>query len=277
AVSRFADPRRTQRASGALAAAGLRRHRDRRPGRERPDPPGRGTRADPLGTAEPAGTPGRRQLRRPGPDPGAGTGRGAGTRAPGRPRADRPAPVRRPTEPGRAGREPADPAVRLGAQPHREAVRHRHRHHGAVQRPAHPAGRPVRLRRRQLAGRWRLPRSWPGTAPTVLTDLDQRIGADVAGAYQRALSVEEFLADHYSLVTDAPSGHAYPNLAFFLFGPRNAGGQRGTSEQFAASFAVLARMLGLPSRVVVGFQARPGTGTVRGRDALAWPEVLFSG
>ena len=117
----------------------------------------------------------------------------------------------------------------------------------------------------------------PGTPPTVLTDLAQQIGADVAGAYQRALSVEEFLADHYSLVTDAPSGHAYPNLAFFLFGPRNAGGQRGTSEQFAASFAVLARMLGLPSRVVVGFQARPGTGTVRGRDALAWPEILFSG
>jgi hypothetical protein len=36
-------------------------------------------------------------------------------------------------------------------------------------------------------------------------------------------------------------------------------------------------MLGLPSRVIVGFQARPGASTVRGKDALAWPEVLFSG
>jgi transglutaminase-like putative cysteine protease len=117
----------------------------------------------------------------------------------------------------------------------------------------------------------------PGTPPAALTDLAQQIGAGVAGAYQRAQSIEEFLADHYTLVNDAPSGHAYPNLTFFLFGPRNGGGQRGTSEQFAASFAVLARMLGLPSRVVVGFQARPGTGSVRGRDALAWPEILFSG
>jgi hypothetical protein len=117
----------------------------------------------------------------------------------------------------------------------------------------------------------------PGAPPSALTDLAQQIGADVAGSYQKAQSIEEFLADHYTLVNDAPSGHAYPNLQFFLFGPRNGGGQRGTSEQFAASFAVLARMLGLPSRVVVGFQARPGKGDVRGKDALAWPEVLFTG
>jgi hypothetical protein len=115
------------------------------------------------------------------------------------------------------------------------------------------------------------------TPPSTLTDLAQRLGADVAGSYQRALAVEAYLAEHYTLVSDAPSGHAYPNLAFFLFAPRNAGGQRGTSEQFAASFAVLARMLGLPTRVVVGFQARPGVSTVRGKDAFAWPEVLFTG
>jgi transglutaminase-like putative cysteine protease len=117
----------------------------------------------------------------------------------------------------------------------------------------------------------------PGTPPTALTDLAQQLGADVAGAYQKALGIEQFIADHYALVNDAASGHAYPNLTFFLFGPRNGGGQRGTSEQFAAAFAVLARMLGLPSRVVVGFQAHPGTGSVRGRDALAWPEILFTG
>jgi hypothetical protein len=117
-----------------------------------------------------------------------------------------------------------------------------------------------------------------GTAnpPTSLTELAQRLGAEVGSPYQKALAVEDYLAAHYTLVSDAPSGHAYPNLNFFLFAPRNAGGQRGTSEQFAASFAVLARMLGLPTRVVVGFQARPGASTVRGKDALAWPEVLFA-
>jgi transglutaminase-like putative cysteine protease len=115
----------------------------------------------------------------------------------------------------------------------------------------------------------------PGV-PTELERLAQQLAEGNAGAYQRASAIEQFLAGHYQLVADAPSGHAYPNLAFFLFGPREAGGQRGTSEQFAASFAVLARLLGLPSRVVVGFAVRAGSGPVRAADALAWPEVLFT-
>jgi hypothetical protein len=114
-------------------------------------------------------------------------------------------------------------------------------------------------------------------APDEMTKLATQLGADVAAPYQRAEAIASFLSDHYTLVTDAPSGHAYPNLNFFLFAARNLGGQRGTSEQFAASFAVLGRMLGLPTRVVVGFTARPGHSTVLGRDALAWPEVLFTG
>ena len=57
------------------------------------------------------------------------------------------------------------------------------------------------------------------------------------------------------------------------------GDQVGTSEQFATAFALLARRAGLPTRLVVGF--RPGdrqpdgTRVIRGRDALAWPEVYF--
>ncbi|HKT01785.1 MAG TPA: transglutaminase domain-containing protein, partial [Rugosimonospora sp.] len=113
--------------------------------------------------------------------------------------------------------------------------------------------------------------------PDGMARLAQQLGADTADPYQRAQALADFLSQHYQLVSDAPSGHAYPNLNFFLFGPRNAGGQRGTSEQFAAAFAVLARMLGLPSRVVVGFEAGPGHATVRGRDAFAWPELLFTG
>jgi hypothetical protein len=113
--------------------------------------------------------------------------------------------------------------------------------------------------------------------PPELERLAERLGEDSGSGYDRALAIEQFISTHYRLVADAPSGHAYPNLSFFLFGPRNGGGQRGTSEQFAASFAVLGRMMGLPTRVVVGFQLRPGTTRVRGADAFAWPEVLFTG
>jgi transglutaminase-like putative cysteine protease len=113
--------------------------------------------------------------------------------------------------------------------------------------------------------------------PEPMERLAKQLGADSGAPYQRALAIEQFLSEHYRMVADAPSGHAYPNLSFFLFGPRNGGGQRGTSEQFAAAYAVLARLLGLPARVVVGFRAPPGGGTVRAADALAWPEVLFDG
>jgi hypothetical protein len=113
--------------------------------------------------------------------------------------------------------------------------------------------------------------------PPEMERLAEKLSEDAGSAYDRALAVEEFISQHYRLVADAPSGHAYPNLGFFLFGPRNGGGQRGTSEQFAAAYAVLGRLMGLPTRVVVGFQLRQGTTRIRGADALAWPEVLFSG
>nr|WP_244454465.1 transglutaminase domain-containing protein [Micromonospora echinofusca] len=115
----------------------------------------------------------------------------------------------------------------------------------------------------------------PDGVPDALRRLAGQLAADNGAPYARAAAIEQFLAEHYRLVADAPSGHAYPNLNFFLFGPRNGGGQRGTSEQFAAAFAVLGRLTGLPTRVVVGFSPPAGDGPVRAADAYAWPEVLF--
>ncbi|UQU62892.1 DUF3488 and transglutaminase-like domain-containing protein [Couchioplanes caeruleus] len=111
--------------------------------------------------------------------------------------------------------------------------------------------------------------------PDSIQRLADQLADGNGAAYDRAAAIEEFLSEHYRQVPDAPSGHAYPNLSFFLFGPRGQGGQRGTSEQFAASFALLARLTGLPSRVVVGFDAPKAGGPVTAGDAVAWPEVLF--
>lgn len=116
----------------------------------------------------------------------------------------------------------------------------------------------------------------PDGVPEQLRRLAAQLAQENGAPYARAAAIEQWLAEHYRLVADAPSGHAYPNLAFFLFGPLGGGGQRGTSEQFAASFAVLGRLAGLPTRVVVGFAA-PDSGPVRAADAYAWPEVLFDG
>ena len=111
--------------------------------------------------------------------------------------------------------------------------------------------------------------------PQRLRELAEQLATDNGAPYARAVAIEDFLAEHYREVADAPSGHAYPNLEFFLFGGRDMGGQRGTSEQFAAAFAVLGRLAGLPTRVVVGFDSPTGDGPVRAGDAHAWPEVLF--
>ena len=116
----------------------------------------------------------------------------------------------------------------------------------------------------------------PDGAPEQLRRLAAQLAEANGAPYARADAIATFLAEHYRLTADAPSGHAYPNLTFFLFGPRNGGGQRGTSEQFAAAFAVLGRLAGLPTRVVVGF-APNADGPVRAADAYAWPEVLFDG
>ncbi|WP_229400354.1 transglutaminaseTgpA domain-containing protein [Micromonospora okii] len=112
--------------------------------------------------------------------------------------------------------------------------------------------------------------------PEPLRRLAAQLAEENGAPYARAAAIEQFLAEHYRVVADAPSGHAYPNLEFFLFGRRDGGGQRGTSEQFAAAFAVLGRLSGLPTRVVVGFESS-GDGPVRAADAFAWPEVFFSG
>ncbi|WP_343447713.1 transglutaminase TgpA family protein [Micromonospora schwarzwaldensis] len=116
----------------------------------------------------------------------------------------------------------------------------------------------------------------PDGAPEQLRRLATQLAEANGAPYARADAIATFLAEHYRVTADAPSGHAYPNLTFFLFGPRNGGGQRGTSEQFAAAFAVLGRLAGLPTRVVVGF-APKADGPVRAADAYAWPEVLFDG
>ncbi|MEV0645410.1 transglutaminaseTgpA domain-containing protein [Phytomonospora sp. NPDC050363] len=117
----------------------------------------------------------------------------------------------------------------------------------------------------------------PPELPKELVDLAAYLDDQGGGPYQRATTLEQFLASHYAFKADANSGHSLPQLGFFLGAPPRGGGQQGTSEQFAAAFAVIGRMLDLPTRIAVGFRASAGEYTVRGADALAWPEVWFEG
>jgi hypothetical protein len=77
----------------------------------------------------------------------------------------------------------------------------------------------------------------------------------------------------YSLKPDLPSAHW---LLTFLRTDR-----KGYCQQFAWAFAILARLVGIPSRIVVGYTG--GTEDARGSwqvttaDAHAWPELYFPG
>jgi transglutaminase-like putative cysteine protease len=77
----------------------------------------------------------------------------------------------------------------------------------------------------------------------------------------------------YTLDPPPPAAGADP-LVSFLTQTR-----AGTCEQFAGAFTVLARSLGLPTRLVVGFTAgrrsAPNEVTVTGADAHAWPQVYL--
>ncbi|MFE6612050.1 transglutaminaseTgpA domain-containing protein [Amycolatopsis sp. NPDC057786] len=119
-----------------------------------------------------------------------------------------------------------------------------------------------------------------GTVPEEIGDLaDRALPPDLRPSFQTAVALERYLAGNYRLATgdDLPTGHGWPQLRRFLI----EGDKRGTSEQFAAAYVVLARLKGIPARLVVGFRAperaeADGTHVVRNADIIAWPEVAVA-
>ncbi|GAA2696949.1 hypothetical protein GCM10010412_091470 [Nonomuraea recticatena] len=136
-------------------------------------------------------------------------------------------------------------------------------------REAVPAGNPSALL---------LPEGLDGRNTTQwarLRRIAQRATAGAISPMQQAVQLAAYLRKHAVNDVNSPPGHSYRSIEFFLTHAR-----KGTTEQFATSYALLARSLGLPTRVVVGF--RPGTpmgpGDVRqvlGGHVLAWAEVEF--
>jgi transglutaminase-like putative cysteine protease len=118
--------------------------------------------------------------------------------------------------------------------------------------------------------------------PFALAEYARRTVADAKTPFEKAVAIEEVVRAGRNPDAEAPVGSSYARLETFLFGaPGTGGANAGTAEQFASAYAVLARAVGLPTRVVVGFQPVPpgpdGVAVVRAADATAWPEVYFTG
>lgn len=124
-----------------------------------------------------------------------------------------------------------------------------------------------------------------GTDPTLLDieglPVQLRVAArEVAGdqaPYETALALQNWLRSEFTYDQSVDLSDSADPLVDFLEL------RRGFCQQFASAFALAARSLGLPARVVVGFTSgdlvEPDKGiyAVRGRHAHAWPEVLFEG
>ena len=118
------------------------------------------------------------------------------------------------------------------------------------------------------------------------SDLDTGI-ASLAGQqtrglqtdFERALALETFFRTpgNFRYSTEIVPGHGATDLSAWLLDPDSDNYRTGYCEQFATSLAVMARTIGIPSRVVLGF----GPGTllddgrivVRDRNAHAWVEL----
>jgi transglutaminase-like putative cysteine protease len=91
--------------------------------------------------------------------------------------------------------------------------------------------------------------------------------------YEKARALQDhFRGPTYTYDTSVQPGHGDDDLEEFLFR-----GRRGYCEQFAGAYAALARAVGLPARVAVGFTpgevGDDGRYHVRGSNGHAWPEV----
>ncbi len=100
------------------------------------------------------------------------------------------------------------------------------------------------------------------------------------GNYEKLLAIQSYFRDNFTYSLDVPSSNSSTATLEFL------NRKTGYCEQFSSTFAVFARLMGIPSRVAIGFtpgeQSPIGTSNVqlfnvRSQHAHAWPEVWFDG
>ncbi|MFE1788099.1 transglutaminase domain-containing protein [Streptomyces sp. NPDC059525] len=111
----------------------------------------------------------------------------------------------------------------------------------------------------------------PGSAPPSLRELADRTYGAASTPFGRAQALASELSREYRRAANAPLSQPIASLSRFL------ADRKGSAVDFAAAYALAARLEGLPCRIVVGFRVPAGSGThtVLARDAALWTEVAF--
>jgi transglutaminase-like putative cysteine protease len=110
---------------------------------------------------------------------------------------------------------------------------------------------------------------------TLATSIAAAAGAKTQ--YEKAVALQDWLANgKFSYTLEAPSVVDAAGLKQFLTVTK-----KGYCQQFSFAMAVLARLLGIPSRVAYGFTSgtedSADSWVVTTHDAHAWPELYFQG
>ncbi len=142
------------------------------------------------------------------------------------------------------------------------------------------------------------PPDYPGTIPPTVYDpnivqtnvqlprsldpnialLARHITANASTMYDKAVALETYLRTHYTYSVDIQLPPGEDGVSWFLF----RSGNKGYCNYFASAMAVMARSLGIPARVVVGYtngsyDAKNHNQVIRGTDAHAWTQIYFAG
>ncbi|MEO6822813.1 MAG: DUF3488 and transglutaminase-like domain-containing protein, partial [Candidatus Nanopelagicales bacterium] len=111
--------------------------------------------------------------------------------------------------------------------------------------------------------------------PAELTSIAQEVTAGQTTEYDMALALQRYFRTQFTYSTAVVGDGSTDALLAFL---RD---KVGYCQQFAATMALMARSLGIPARVAVGFTAgtkdAAGDYVVTTKDAHSWPELWFTG
>ncbi|MFQ6196409.1 DUF3488 and DUF4129 domain-containing transglutaminase family protein [Streptomyces sp. NPDC000405] len=117
----------------------------------------------------------------------------------------------------------------------------------------------------------------PSVMPKVVADTARKVTAGASDSYQQAVKLQDWFAASggFRYDTEVRSGSGPDAIARFLEE------KQGFCVHFSFAMAAMARTLGIPARVAVGFTPgtpQPdGTVSVGTKDAHAWPELYFEG
>jgi transglutaminase-like putative cysteine protease len=121
----------------------------------------------------------------------------------------------------------------------------------------------------------------PDGMPTAVTNLAFQVTRNEDTRFEKAVALQQWFREDGGFTYDleATPGNGTDDLVRFL--TEGDGGRRGYCEQFASAMAVMARVVGIPARVAVGFyQPRKigrQTWEYSAWDLHAWPELFFPG